>query len=248
MLRLSYVVPIHNEERILERNVHRLAERLRDEPNAHIVLVENGSQDASWAIAEELATRDLGVPITAHREPVGGLGYAYERALREVLDEPGDVATKDHWILLGAADLPFGFTDLDGALRSLADGTEARVLLGSKAHPDSDILVTPKRRVASIAYRLLRRIVLGMRVADCQGSTFIRADLAAELRPRVHSRDYFYTTELVFLAEHAGAILQELPVALAPDERKSTVSLLSDGFGMGLQLVSLSAREGRIRR
>lgn len=244
MLRLSYVVPIHNEARILDRNVRRLAGRLRGHLGARILLVENGSQDESWAIAQALASEDLGVPVMAYQEPVGGLGHAYERALRELEAEP----LEHHWILLGAADLPFGFTDLDGALRSLEEGTEARVLLGSKAHPDSDILVTPKRRAASIAYRLLRRVVLGMRVADCQGSALIRADLAAELRPRVRSRDYFYTTELVFLAEHAGAVIEELPVALAPDERKSTVSLLSDGFGMGLQLLTLSAREGRIRR
>lgn len=240
-MHLSYVVPVHNEEPILDRNVRKIAEHLANYSSGDIVLVENGSNDRSWEICDALASSDLGVELRAFREPARGLGHAYDRALRE-LQPRGP----DHWIVLGAADLPFEMTDLVAATPHFEGPCD--LILGSKGHPDSHLVVSAKRRLASIAYRGLRRGLLGMRARDCQGSIIIRAPLAAQLRELVRSRNYFYTTEFVFLAEKSGKPWIEVPVALAPDERKSTVSLLGDGARMGLQLLRLGLREGRVPR
>lgn len=242
---LAYVVPVHDEQQLLEQNLGRIAERLADHPSARVIVVENGSTDASWEIACRFAEVERRVEVLAFREPVAGLGHAYDRALRELEALPVP-AGYEAWVLLGAADLPFGFTDLDAALEAIGEPDCPPLLLGSKAHPESRLHVSSKRRAASVAYRWLRRALLGMRVGDCQGSTIVRADLASFLRPFVRSRDYFYTTELVFFAERVlGLEVRELPVSLAPDERKSTVSLVRDGMRMGLSLVELRRRARR---
>jgi dolichyl-phosphate beta-glucosyltransferase len=243
IIHLSFLIPAHNEALLLEQNVCRLVDRLRAVGPATILLVENGSTDATWAVAQRLCGTYGRVTVGACREDQPGLGRAYDRALRELEARPSPGCS--HWVVLSAADLPFGFTDLDRALPLMSHPDAPPVLLGSKGHPESRIDVSPKRRAASLAYRLLRRGLLGMRVRDCQGTLFLRAEVAFRLRPFIRSRDYFYTTELVYLVERLGIGWRELPVELAPDERKSTVRLLRDSLNMGLQLLALSRRARR---
>jgi dolichyl-phosphate beta-glucosyltransferase len=245
-VKLSYVVPVHNEERILASSVNRLVERLEAFPGSQVLLVENGSRDGSWALAGQLAGGTRGGRVRAFREAQAGIGYAYHRGLSELGcagRQGADAGRADeHWAVLTAADLPFDFTDLDQALPHLRGG--ARLLIGSKAHPDSRLQIGLQRRLASRAYRLARRLVLGMKCGDSQGSVFIRADLAAALVPRIQSRDFFYSTELIFLAERAGERVLEVPVVLAPSLRGSTVRPLRDGLVMGRQLFRLARRRG----
>ena len=242
-MKLSYIIPAFNEEALLERNVERLRAHLERFSQAEILIVENGSWDRSLEIAKRCAARSEGgaVPIRAFHEAQAGLGHAYDRALRELQVEPGG-----HWIVFSAADLPFAFTDLEQALPLLEAGGEERVVLGSKAHPQSRIGATLPRRMASLAYRWLRREVVGMTAGDCQGSLFLPASLAIRLRPELRSRDYFYTTELVYLAQRAGAEILEIPVVLQPAERKSTVNLVRDGMTMGRRLFELRSRLGKL--
>ena len=47
---LSYVLPVHNDETTLAANVTRLAAHLRQYRDTEILLVENGSSDASWRV------------------------------------------------------------------------------------------------------------------------------------------------------------------------------------------------------
>jgi glycosyltransferase involved in cell wall biosynthesis len=245
-VKLSYVVPVHNEEAILASNVARLVARLVAVPGSEVLLVENGSRDGSWALAEGLAGSPQGVRVRAFREPAAGIGHAYHRGLSEL---SRDVNPAQHWAVLTAADLPFDFSDLEQALPHLQATSGPRVLIGSKAHPASRLQMNLERRLASLAYRWARRLLLGMRCGDSQGSVFIRADLAALLVPQVGSRDFFYSTELIFLAERAQEQVLEVPVVLAPAQRNSTVRPVRDGLTMGLKLARLSvASRGRRSR
>jgi dolichyl-phosphate beta-glucosyltransferase len=249
MLPLIYVLPVHNDETVLEGNVRRLVTYLERFDDASVYLVENGSRDASWEVAQRLATPAKGasdgdgsdrvrVPVRAFREPEAGLGYAYHRGLVETLAAFGPARA---WAVLTASDLPFGLSDLEAALGHL-HRPKCRILIGSKAHPDSQADTGTKRRVMSFAYRVARRAVLGMRVSDSQGSVFLRLDLASELLPKVRARDFFYSTELCHYAERAGETIEELPVVLEAEQRASTVKPLKHGVDMARQLIKLRRR------
>lgn len=244
---LSYVLPVHNEEAVLAANVARLLARLSAEEGAEILLVENGSKDASWELCRSIA-RDApsgGVRILAHQS-AQGIGYAYDTGLREALARHG--ASRDRFAILTASDLPFGFTDLEGFERAIAQDPAIRIAMGSKAHGDSVGGRTPKRAVMSFAYRALRRVTLGMRVGDSQGSVFARLDLASAILPKIESRGFFYSTELCFFAELGGDRIVEMPVALEEEKRKSTVRPWQDGSRMFLQLIELQRRtKSRVR-
>jgi hypothetical protein len=207
------------------------------------MLVENGSGDDSAALAGRLATESGPVPVRAFSLRDAGIGYAYDRGVREALLRGGP--SSRHWLVLTAADLPFGSSDLEQAVPYLQDPA-APLLIGSKAHHRSVVHVSRQRAAASQVYRVLRWLVAGMRTGDSQGSLFLRQDVAATLAPLVSARDYFYSTELVYHAERLRRPIVELPVTVAPEQRSSTVRPVRDGSAMLLSLLRTAKRWGRI--
>jgi dolichyl-phosphate beta-glucosyltransferase len=245
MSRLIYVLPVHDEADVLADNVARLVSYLSSRDagaGAEVFLVENGSKDESRRIAKELETTDGAIAIRAFVEPKAGIGYAYQRGLEEALARFGP--STEHWAILSATDLPFGFTDLEAALEHL-DRPDSRMLIGSKAHPASNANTGSLRRLMSFGYRGARRALLGMRVGDSQGSIFLRLDLAKALAPKIESRNFFYSTELCHLAERARERIIEIPVLLDQARRASTVRPLHDSMAMARQLWDLRRRGSR---
>jgi glycosyltransferase involved in cell wall biosynthesis len=203
-----------------------------------VLLVENGSGDRSYEVARGLAGEHEGVRVHAFTEPHAGLGWAYDRGMREALALGG----AGRWDVLTASDLPFGFSDLEAFEQWLATSPRERIAIGSKAHPDSVLPGRGMRSVMTFVYRGARRALLGMHTGDSQGSFFVREDFAAELLPKATSRDFFYTTELVHFAERAGEMPHELPVTMAPELRASTVRPFRHGKAMFLALLALRRR------
>jgi glycosyltransferase involved in cell wall biosynthesis len=243
---LSYVLPVHNDEKTLAANVARLAEHLRHYRGSEILLVENGSADASWRECEKLAGIQDDVPVHAFREPSAGIGFAYARGIAELERMHGPDASR--WAVLTGSDIPWGFSDLESAKVLLA-GDRAPVVIGSKAHPESVAFAGWKRYGMSLAFRMLRRAIVGMRTGDSQGSFFIRLDVALPLSRRVVSRDFFYTTELVYFAEALPDGVVEVAAIIEPSQLVpgvTSVRAFKHGKAMLRQLIALRsrAREG----
>jgi dolichyl-phosphate beta-glucosyltransferase len=228
--RISYVLGVHNSAAFLEATVDSLVDRLRDLPGSEVILVENGSSDSSAEVCARLAS-DAPVRVVAATSEKG-LGYAFRRGI--------EVATGDLLVLTGA-DLPFGFGDLDACLG--LDPLPA-VVLGSKAHPQSQIDVTPTRRILSKGFSLARWIILGIKAGDTQGSNLINGDLARRILPHLRCGDYLIQTEIVAWAVRFGVKPVEVPVVY---ERalSSTVSPLRDAWRMGVGLLRLRGRLSR---
>ena len=242
---LSYVLPVHNDEHQLRANVARLAEHLRQYHGSEILLVENGSQDESWRECERLAGVQDDVPVHVFREQSAGIGFAYARGLAELEKMHGPDATR--WAVLTGSDLPWGFSDLDSAKTLIAAGG-APIIIGSKAHPDSVAFRGWKRHGMSFAFRVLRRVIVGMTTGDSQGSFFVRLDVAVPLARRIMSRDFFYTTELVYLAEGSQDGVVEVPAVIEPSQLEAggtSVRAFEHGMSMLKQLVALRSRPRR---
>jgi len=228
--RLSYVLPVHNQERVLPRTMAELECRLRDCPGSEVLLIENGSTDASAAVSIALA-HQFSRPGLAVRVATSarGLGHALRRGMELAR---GDV------IVLTAADLPFGFTDLDALL---ASNPRPSIAIGSKAHAESRTEVALLRRVMSETFRWLRLVILGLRVGDSQGTILIDARLAARVLPHLRCGDFLISTEIVSWAAAAGEQPVELPVVYTA-AGSSTVSPLRDSLRMLMGLFALRRR------
>lgn len=235
-MRLSYVVPVHNEEEVLAETTMALVERLQGFPGSEVILVENGSSDASEEIARRLAAEqsDDITTVIATVSPKG-FGNAYRA---------GIALTTGDLVVLTAADLPFAFTDLDAVL---ALDPLPRVAIGSKAHPGSSISVTTSRRWMSEIYRVLRKVLIRLNVGDSQGTILIEGALVRSLLPKLEARDYFVSTEILAFAVAEGVSPVEVPIEYLTHKRTSKVKPLADGWSMTKQLVDLRKRLKAVR-
>lgn len=228
--RISYLVPIYNEERGLPATAEAIVERLRGFPGSELVMVENGSTDGSPELVEKLAAALAGeVKVVAAHSAKG-----YGNAMRLGID-----LAAGELLVITAADLPFGFSDLDEAL---ALEPRPALMIGSKAHPRSRVGTSLKRRLMSEAFRLLRLVVVGLRVGDSQGTILLDRDLARQIRPFLRAGDFFFSTELIAFGARLGVRPVELPIDYANPRPGSTVKPLHDGLRMARALIDLRRR------
>lgn len=234
----TYILPVHNEADVIQDSVVLISERLKSLGGGRIILVENASQDKSWEtckLVARLHSRD-GISVFAFSEKQAGLGHAYYRGLTEAINLLGQ--SEQSWIILTAIDLCFLFSDLDYFLK-LPFQSPNEIYMGSKANRNSICERSLKRKTMSYFFYLLRRLLLGMRTGDSQGSIFISTKTAAELAFKVQSRNYFFSTELLFYAEKAQIKINEMPVSLRDEIRPSTVRPLLDSWRMFNQILKL---------
>ncbi|HEV3274836.1 MAG TPA: glycosyltransferase [Candidatus Dormibacteraeota bacterium] len=227
--RVSYIIPVHNQIAELRKTVRLLIARLGHLPGSEIILVENGSTDGSGPLCLALATthdsEEVAVRVTTSAK---GLGFAWRR---------GMALARGETFVLTAADLPFGFTDLDGFL-----GLAPRPLLvmGSKTHRESQIETPVVRRAMSAGFGLLRAGLIGLNI-DTQGSVLIQRSLAQMLLPHLQAGDYLIGAEINMWAVHEGVTPVEVPVVYTASGR-STVSPLRDSVSMAAGLLALRRR------
>jgi hypothetical protein len=88
------------------------------------------------------------------------------------------------------------------------------VVIGSKSHPESVVLRSALRTVLTGGLRVLRRVVLGMRTADPQGTYVLDGEWARALEPELTETGFLVTTEIAFAADLAGIPVVEVAVRL----------------------------------
>lgn len=230
MTTITYVLPVHNDEPAIAGVVGRLVDRLTAWPGSEVILVENGSADGSAEECRRLASAagTDAVRVLVAQTPKG-MGNA---------DREGIRLSRGDLVVLTGSDLPFAFTDLDAFL---ALEPRPRLALGSKAHPASVVETSLLRTVMSAGFRLFRRLVLGIRAGDTQGTVIIEGTLARELLPRLECEDYLLTTEVVAWAARAGVEPVEVPVVYRR-ATSSTISPVRDASRMAIGLLRLRRR------
>ncbi|WP_246107722.1 bifunctional glycosyltransferase family 2/GtrA family protein [Saccharothrix saharensis] len=214
---LDVVVPVHNEERDLAPCVRKLhADLTRTFPYPfRITIANNASTDGTRAVADELA-RELPAVAAVHLAEKGR-----GRALKAV------------WTASDAAVLAYMDVDLSTDLAALAPlvasliSGHSDLAIGSRLARGARVVRGPKREFISRCYNLILRGALATRFTDAQcGFKAIRADVARRLLPHVEDTGWFFDTELLVLAERAGARIHEVPVDWVddPDSRVDIVS------------------------
>lgn len=227
---LSVVIPAHNSAAVLEQTVTRLVARV---PDAEILIVENGSTDATPELTHRMA--EAYANVTALSSPKG-MGHALRA---------GIMASSGRRVLLTADDLPFGFDDLDGA-EALPD--EPPVVIGSKAHPASRTSRGLARAASTWGFKTLRRLVLRSRVGDSQGTILADGDWLRAVAVGLDAPGFLFSTQLCYAAELQGLRIVEVPVRLDPSQavKTSTVRLV-DVWRMGTGIVAMRHSRDRLR-
>jgi glycosyltransferase involved in cell wall biosynthesis len=205
---LSYFFPAHNEEANLPGLV---AEALETLPSLaerfEIVIVDDGSRDATPRLADELAARHAEVRAIHHPTNLG-----YGAALRS-----GFAASRYELLAFTDGDRQFRVEDLGRLLAVLDQGPASDAGVG----PDlvagfriqrADPLV---RTVYARLYRLANRMFFGLRVrdVDCACKAFRRPALEGIA---VESGGAFFSAELLIKLQASGHRIAEVGVPHYP--------------------------------
>src|SRR5690349_22559370 len=166
VLQVDIVVPVRNEERDLAPSVRRLAGYLRERfPfSTRITIADNGSTDATWAIAGQLA-REL-PQVRAVRMELPGRG----RALRAIWSQ-------SEAEILAYMDVDLS-TDLNALLPLVAPllSGHSDIAIGTRLAHGARVIRGPKRELISRCYNLLLRVAFRTKFSDAQcGFKAIRA-------------------------------------------------------------------------
>ena len=198
---LSYFFPTHNEEANLRGLVEEALVTLQELAEAfEIVIVDDGSRDATPQIADELAGADPRVRAVHHPRNLG-----YGAALRT-----GFGAARHDLIAFTDGDRQFRVADIGRLTARFAQGG-ADVVVGYRI-TRADPLV---RTLYAKAYRLANRIFFGLRVTDvdCACKLFQRDALEGI---NVESGGAFFSAELLIKLRASGRSVVEVGVPHYP--------------------------------
>ena len=198
---LSYFFPAHNEEANLRGLVEEALDTLPELADTfEIIVVNDGSKDATRAIADELAAAHPQVRAIHHPTNLG-----YGAALRS-----GFAAARFDHLAFTDGDRQFKVADLGPLIDRLEAGT-ADAVVGYRIRR-ADPLV---RTVYARLYRLANRIFFGLRVrdVDCACKLFKRAALEGVA---VESGGAFFSAELLIKLRARGRRLDEVGVPHYP--------------------------------
>jgi glycosyltransferase involved in cell wall biosynthesis len=210
---LSVVIPIYNEESILEASVTQLFTELEAAGlEFEVVLAENGSSDATISIAERLAVRYPGrLRWFSYPEP------NYGGALREAI-----FRARGKFVICEEIDL----CDVDFHLRALEllREDQADMVIGSKAMAGAHDKRPLARRTATKIYNGLLRVSLGFSGTDTHGLKALRRAAVAPIAARCIVDYDVFASELVIRAEREGLRVLEIPVEIE-EKRAPSINL-----------------------
>jgi dolichol-phosphate mannosyltransferase len=210
---LLIVIPTYNEKENLPTLVAQLR---RSVPDAHLLIVDDGSPDGTGDLADGFAAGDLSVHVL-HRTSKDGLGRAYvaglswglERGYTRLVQMDADLSHNPCDVpRLVAAD-----ADLVIGSRYVAGGGTENWGLG--------------RRLLSRGGCLYARLILGVPLQDLTGGfkCWRRAALEAVNLPEIRSNGYSFQIEMTWRALQAGFKATEVPIVFT--DRVDGVSKMS---------------------
>lgn len=194
---LSYFFPAHNEAANLRGLVEEALVTLPDLADAfEVVIVDDGSRDATPHIADELAATDSRVRVVHHAKNLG-----YGAALRS-----GFGAARHDLLAFTDGDRQFRVADL-GRLIAQYQAGGSDVVVGYRIKR-ADPLV---RTLYAKAYRLANRVFFGLRITDvdCACKLF-RRDALTDIN--VESGGAFFSAELLIKLRASGRRVTEVGV------------------------------------
>jgi hypothetical protein len=237
----SLVLPFHSDLTSIGTTVRRAREEGGPLGIREVLLCHNGRSltvEAQAKIDALVAEREGDRPaVRSLHTDAKGIGAGYKLGIAEASEE---------FTVLSADDLPFGWSDVS----AFAEAGRPDFAIGSKAHPASQLAgVTVMRRVSSLTFLTLRRLLLGWATpGDSQGSFIVRTSTAKGLLPDLVYDHYLCSLELATLHLKRGGRVVEVPIIVDHNPHQSSVSVVSDGWRMTKELVALRQRMKRLPR
>ncbi|HMQ04104.1 MAG TPA: glycosyltransferase family 2 protein [Pyrinomonadaceae bacterium] len=237
---LSIVVPAFDEEERLGSSVRGILQFLEaNDVSAELIVVDDGSRDQTSESARESAAEFPGISTSVIRYDVNrGKGFAVKTGL---------LAAKGEIALFSDADLSTPIDEMYKLLEPIKDGN-FDLTFGSRAL-DRSLIGTHqpwRREQGGKVMNLIIRMMSGLPFFDTQcGFKAFRLSKFRPLLDLMTINRFGFDVEFLFVADHHGLRLKEIPVRWNNVEG-SKVSVIRDTRRMFAELAQIrrNARQG----
>jgi glycosyltransferase involved in cell wall biosynthesis len=201
LTKVSLMLPAFNESGDIARTVRQLYLSLENSPyEIEIIIVDDGSTDGTRAVAEKLNLPKLKV-----------VGYNTNRGKGNALRQGLEIVTGEFTVFVDS-DSDIDSSNLVEYIDALRN---ADVAVASKRHKFSSVSQPMARKVMSIGFNAIARLLTGVTVSDTQcGLKAFRTPSLKKIMRLMLVKKYAFDVELLAIAALYDMRVTELPVKL----------------------------------
>lgn len=233
---LSIIIPAYNEALRLPQSLREIDAFVRTQDyESEILVVENGSSDGTYQIANSLQAEIPALKVM--HEDVRGKGWAVKQ---------GMLAARGAYRFICDADLSMPITEVPRFLPPLLK--DAPIAIASREAPGAVRYNEPQsRHLVGRAFNWLVRVLLlhGLQDTQC-GFKCFSAQAAERVFPLVTISGWTFDVEALFIARRMGYAIREVPIPWYY-HANSKIKVGRDALQMGADLLKIrwNALRGR---
>lgn len=230
-MKLSIVIPAHNEENRIGNTLWHYSEFYREvkrnnEITTELLVVLNGCTDNTLAVVKEMQQKCKDVAIYIVDIAQSGKGIALTEGFKNALTRDNDLIG---FVDADMATSPKSFYELVEQ-RGNADGIIAsRYMSGAQVTPPRPFI---KRYGSKLIYEPLVWLLFGMHYYDyqCGAKLFTRA-VIEKIVHDLTVQQWAFDVELLYLCKKYGFTIKEIPT-IWHDQKNSKLKMIPAGFRM----------------
>lgn len=204
---VSVIVPAYRQENTIVKDLKKIYQVLKKlRYKSELICVVDGMVDETYQKAHNLTKKYKNIKVVGY-ESNKGKGYAIRFGMAK---SKGDI------IAFIDAGMDLNPNGLSMCLEHF-EWYNADVIVGSKRHPVSKVSYPWQRRVLSVGYQTLVRILFGLKVRDTQaGMKFFRREVVEKVLPRLLVKAFAFDIEMLSVAHYLGfKRIYEAPVEIS---------------------------------
>lgn len=208
---LSVVVPAYNEENRLQITLPHLCKNVKRRFLYYeIIVVDDGSSDATSRIVKEVARGDENVHLISYSDNMGK-GHAVKT---------GILAATNEFIVFCDADLSTPFREINKLLKAIDDGFD--IAIGSRAKKETRILKRQPfyRVLMGKTFNKIVQILAVSGIKDTQcGFKCFKTSIALEIFRDCQINGFSFDVEILHIARKRGFSIKEVGVLWKNNEQ-----------------------------
>jgi glycosyltransferase involved in cell wall biosynthesis len=215
--KVSIIMPAHNEESHIASSIEETIKTFNEFGCYwELVVMDDGSTDNTFEIIQKLSHK-YPHHVIVKKNPFNlGKGRAIKKSLHYI--------TGDYTVFLDAdMDLhPIQVQTLFDIMRL----DRADIVIGSKLHPNSKVNYPFYRKVISLVYYWLVRLLFNLPCHDTQtGLKLFKTEVLRKVFPRILVKRFAFDLEVLVNAHHLGYSIVEAPIVLNSQRRYGRIRL-----------------------
>ncbi|MCM8782428.1 MAG: glycosyltransferase [Candidatus Omnitrophica bacterium] len=204
--KISILIPAYNEADRIALGIEEVVKTFNAFGCAwELIVLDDGSCDTTYEVSKEIAERYPG-QIIVKKNPVNlGKGRALKKALHYVSGE---------YTLWLDADMELHPIQVQ-TLIDIMHLDNADIVIGSKLHPNSIVDYPLIRRIVSLGYYFLVKLLFSLPCHDTQtGIKLFKTEVLRKVFPRILVKKFAFDLEVLVNAHHLGYKIAEAPVRI----------------------------------